>query len=280
MKIPGKRFRFFAPIVFCIALALTLLLWLTHFAPFYALSYFFWIGIVLALIGLTSLVKPLRFLLIFTRKIAAVVCCCGLLTSATCLLWPAPLSNSEGSRQRIDTVMPDYSFREYHEIQVHASPDKVMQARQEIKISDIPTVRFLLRLRALAGGKGGDSVHSRQEKPHTESPSTQDNGFFTDTNEFVSGMIMKMWASADPPPVKSAEQFISFNDSGYVKVAFNYYVKSMGNGKCLLSTETRIHANDDRARTIFSRYWRIIYPGSAITRRLWLDAVAARAETL
>jgi hypothetical protein len=278
-KIAGKRLRFFAPTALFITLALTLLLWLMHYAPFYTLSYFFWIGIVLTLIGLISLVRPLRFLFVINRKIAAAVCCGGLLLSATCLLWQVPLFHSEVSRQHIDTLMPDYSFREYHEVRVQASSNQVMQAVHEVSISDIPTVRFLLRLRALAGGKREDIDHSRQEKPHPESQSTQDSGFFSDTNEFASGMIMKTWASANPPPMTTAEQFISFKDSGYVKVAFNFYVKSLGNGKTLLSSETRIHANDDKARRIFGRYWRIIYPGSAITRRVWLDAVAARAES-
>jgi len=31
-------------------------------------------------------------------------------------------------------------------------------------------------------------------------------------------------------------------------------------------------------RRIFGRYWRIIYPGSAIIRRVWLDTLAEKAE--
>jgi hypothetical protein len=52
----------------------------------------------------------------------------------------------------------------------------------------------------------------------------------------------------------------------------------MENGQTLLSTETRIRGNDKRSRRVFGCYWRIIYPGSAIIRRVWLDAIAARAE--
>ncbi len=278
-KIVGRRFHFFLPAALFIALALTVLLWLTQYAPFYAPSYFFWIGIVLTLLGLISLVSPLRFLFINNRKIAAAVCCGGLLLSATCLLWRVPILHSEVSRQHIDTLMPDYSFREYHEVQVQSSPDRVMQAAHQVSISDIPAVRFLLRLRGLAGGKRTDTDPSRQEKPDSVSQSKYHNGFFSDTNEFASGKIMKTWASASPPPMTTAEQFITFKDSGYVKVAFNFSVKSLGNGRTLLSSETRVHANDDKARRIFGRYWRIIYPGSAITRRVWLDAVAARAES-
>ncbi len=278
-KIVGKRLRVFVPAAIFMTLALIVLLWLTHYAPFYALSYFFWIGIVITLLGLISLVRPLRFLFVNNRTIAAAVCCGGLLLSATCLLWPVPLFHSDVSRQHIDTLMPDYSFREYHEVQVQSSPDKVMQAAHQASISDIPTVRFLLRLRALAGGKREIIDRSRQEKTGPGSQSKHRNGFFSDTNEFASGKIMKTWASASPPTMTTAEQFISFKDSGYVKVAFNFSVTSLGNGKTLLSSETRVHANDDKARRIFGRYWRIIYPGSAITRRVWLDAVAARAES-
>ena len=49
-------------------------------------------------------------------------------------------------------------------------------------------------------------------------------------------------------------------------------------GGCLLSTETRIKATDGDARRSFGRYWRIIHPGSALIRRVWLRAVRRRAE--
>ena len=44
-----------------------------------------------------------------------------------------------------------------------------------------------------------------------------------------------------------------------------------------VSTETRCLANSDAARRTLAGYWRIIYPGSAIIRRVWLDAIIDRA---
>ncbi|MCA1563325.1 MAG: hypothetical protein LC804_24755 [Acidobacteria bacterium] len=44
-----------------------------------------------------------------------------------------------------------------------------------------------------------------------------------------------------------------------------------------LSTETRIWATDESARRRFGMYWRVIYPGSALIRRMWLRAIRKRA---
>jgi hypothetical protein len=44
-------------------------------------------------------------------------------------------------------------------------------------------------------------------------------------------------------------------------------------------TETRVLATDDGARQAFTRYWRVVYPGSALIRVLWLDAVERRLRS-
>ena len=58
---------------------------------------------------------------------------------------------------------------------------------------------------------------------------------------------------------------------------FNLRAIPEGDGQVRVSTETRCLANGDEARRTFAGYWRIIYPGSAIIRRVWLDAIIARA---
>ncbi|HXT21641.1 MAG TPA: hypothetical protein VN923_12895, partial [Thermoanaerobaculia bacterium] len=51
-----------------------------------------------------------------------------------------------------------------------------------------------------------------------------------------------------------------------------------GGGWTRVTTETRVFATDDHARRRFAAYWRTIYPGSALIRRMWLRAIRARAE--
>ena len=59
----------------------------------------------------------------------------------------------------------------------------------------------------------------------------------------------------------------------------NFLVTPDGPDGSLVSTETRVFATSDDARRQFARYWRVIYPGSAIIRRMWLRAIARRAMT-
>jgi hypothetical protein len=46
----------------------------------------------------------------------------------------------------------------------------------------------------------------------------------------------------------------------------------------LLTTETRVFATDAPTRRKFAAYWRVIYPGSALIRMMWLRAIKQRAE--
>jgi hypothetical protein len=43
--------------------------------------------------------------------------------------------------------------------------------------------------------------------------------------------------------------------------------------------ETRVHTTDAAAERRFAVYWRLIYPGSAFIRRMWLEAIRRRAES-
>ena len=45
-----------------------------------------------------------------------------------------------------------------------------------------------------------------------------------------------------------------------------------------LRTQTRVDATSPGAASRFALYWRAIYPGSALIRRMWLAAIRRRAE--
>jgi hypothetical protein len=78
--------------------------------------------------------------------------------------------------------------------------------------------------------------------------------------------------------VRTPDQFLAFTRPGCIRVAFDLRVVEEGGGMVRVSTETRALGNDEDARRTFARYWRMIYPGSAIIRKVWLDAIVARAE--
>jgi hypothetical protein len=66
---------------------------------------------------------------------------------------------------------------------------------------------------------------------------------------------------------------------GAVRIAANFLVEPLADGRSRLSTETRVAAVDDRGRRAFRRYWRLIGPFSALIRRRWLAAVRRSLQT-
>ena len=64
---------------------------------------------------------------------------------------------------------------------------------------------------------------------------------------------------------------------GFALATMNFLVTPDGHGGSHVLTETRVFATSPGARRRFAAYWRVIYPGSAIIRRMWLRAIDRRA---
>jgi len=277
--------RHFIPGLICIALALVILFRLMHYAHFYAPSYFFWIGAILLVVGVISLILPMKFLFISNRTIAAVVVLCGLLISVSSLFWPVKLKQSPTFDQKLDDLMPAYSFNEFHEVRINTAPDKVKEVFRVTGVKDIPIVRLLMKIRGIADDDVDMSDRASSNKAGADTFTTPDFNFFVlAPNEFISVMILKPnMISSDkekpaPPEISSPEQFSAFNEPGYMKVAINFRFISTDNKETLLTTETRVDGTTKTDSSVFGRYWRIIYPGSAIIRRVWLDTIKKKAE--
>ncbi len=251
-----------------------------HYVPFDAPSYAAWTGIALAVLSLVAVLRPPRWLGPRCRPRALVVFALAIAVAVGAVLWPAAVTRSEGPPQRLDKFLPECQFREYHETTVQAPVDRVVEAARQVSFADMPAAVWLMRVRDLAGGRAPDE--HRSPRPILEMMAQPGTGFLpldvSDPREIVYGMVGKPWTNEPPPPVRTAEQFLSFAEPGQIRVAFNIRIVEEAPRRVRLSTETRTLGNDAQARRLFSRYWRIIYPGSAIIRRVWLDAIAARAR--
>jgi hypothetical protein len=251
-----------------------------RYVPFVAPSFAAWIGIGLVALGLASVAWPLRRLGIGSRRRGALVLVSGILLAAAGILWPGSVTRVTGPHQRLDDFLPEYQFAEYHEGWARAPRERVAEAVRQVSFADMPAAVFLMRLRALAGGELEPPFVDR--RPILELMSQPGTGFLPldveDPTEVVYGMVGRPWTQEPPPPVTTPEQFLTFHEPGHIKVAFDIRVVDEGGGVCRVSTETRTLGNDPEARRLFGRYWRLIYPGSSIIRRVWLDAIIARAE--
>ena len=97
--------------------------------------------------------------------------------------------------------------------------------------------------------------------------------------ELAVGTVGQFWkATGGTVKIADAAAFVAFDRRGYAKAALNFRVEPGPGSLVTLSTETRIVVPDIRARRKFAMYWRLIYPGSALIRRMWLGAIKRRAE--
>jgi hypothetical protein len=191
-----------APTVLAFAVAAGLLLWLLHYAPFYGPAYFFWGGLVVTLSGLISLLRPLRFLRIPNRRSAAIVASCGLLLSVFALLWPAPTHRSAAPQQGIDALLPEYTFGEFHETRAHASPEQVLRALEQVDLNDVPTIRFLMQVRMLAGKALGENQTAIEGKDGSESGVVlRWETVPANPNERVAWLLLEVSAATASSPV-------------------------------------------------------------------------------
>lgn len=248
--------------------------------PFEIASYAAWAGIFLALFALASLVRVPRWLGVRTRTQASILLGLGVAVTSTALLWPASSENMRShSQRRLDDFLPEYQSVEYHEARTAAPLDRVVDAMHRLSDLDMPGTVLLLRLRALASGEFVPAAID--PSPVFEAMDRPGSGFIpldrSNRAELVYGMICRPWTNEPSPDVSGAE-FLGFSAPGYVRVAFDFRVVQESSSSVKITTETRILGNDPASRKSFTWYWRLIYPGSAIIRRLMLDAVVARAE--
>lgn len=184
----------------------------------------------------------------------------------------------------LDSCLPTYEFNEVHSINIDASPDTIMNAVKELPPSEIsPIFRVLFAVRGLpARFMGDDNLTFRDARPLLDQ--IFDNGFLVlaDTQEeFVFGVIGQPWklSGGKSVVVTDPREFLGFDQPDYAKVAANFFIVPNGErGDFKVTTETRIHIANSKTRRKFAKYWRVIYPGSAWIRQMWLKAIKRRAE--
>jgi hypothetical protein len=227
--------------------------------------------------GLVSVVRPLRFLRIRSRRAALLVTIGGSGLLLLGLLLPVSRARLDGPRMALDDVLPDYQFGETHEIRIHAAPERVLAAVKAVTAHEIRFFRLLTWLRAPHFGEAPQSIlNPAAERPILEV--ALQSGFVLlheeAGREIVVGAVVCCGMRG---PVRDASEFRTLQGS-LARAAMNFHVTDEGGGVSRLVTQTRVAASDAPAERRFAAYWRVIYPGSAFIRRMWLRAIKARAE--
>lgn len=237
-------------------------------------------GLAAGFLGLVSLIRPLRFLGIHTRRRGAVWLASGAVLGLAGVALPAPSQRVSERSSHLDEIIPTYQFSEYHEIRVHASPAQVHDAVWKVTAEEIRLFQTLTWIRSPRVSGGRESIlNAPARKPILEVATSSGFMLLVDQpgREVVVGTIV-IAPSRPQVRMESPEDFAALEAPGYAKAAMNFRMEDEGGGWTRLTTETRVYATDAWARRRFAAYWRLIYPGSALIRRMWLRAIRERAE--
>lgn len=241
---------------------------------------FVYAGLAATLIGALALAKPLAFLRIPNRRRATVVFSGGLLAFAVGMLLPASETRVTARGMRLDEFAPVYQFNEVHTVRVSAPRARVYEAVKVVSADEILLFRSLTWIRRL-GRRGPESILNPPEHLPILAVATR-SGFVLlaeePEREIVLGAVVLAPRSSHSRRRLVPDDFKDFREPGFALATMNFLVEDEGAGASIVRTETRVHATDRSAAAQFARYWRVIYPGSALMRRMWLRAIKRSAE--
>jgi hypothetical protein len=194
-------------------------------------------------------------------------------------LVPAPERRVDSARSRLDDFAPAYQFHEAHGTRVSAACSEAYRAVKEVTASEITFFRTLTWIRRF-GRQGPESILDAPERAPLLEVATR-TGFLALADDLHREVVIGAVVLAPPDlpaPPATADEFTALTRPGVAKAAMNFRLEDEPAGGCRVTTETRVFATDASARQRFAAYWRVIYPGSALIRRMWLRAVKRRAE--
>ena len=178
----------------------------------------------------------------------------------------------------LDRFMPVYDIVERHSIQVGAPADVTFGAACEVDLLESPLARAIFKGRELIMRSKPDDT----PRPRGVLALTTSIGWgvlaMVPGREVVVGAVTKPWEADVVFRPLPADEFASFNEPGYVKIAWALRADPLGATRSIFRTETRALATNASARTKFRRYWSLLSPGIIAIRWAALQPVKAEAE--
>jgi hypothetical protein len=227
---------------------------------------FLYAGLAVTLAGVLSILIPLRFLRIRTRKQGLLTLIFGLLLFGAGVYMPVTETRVEPARTHFDEFMPAFQFREFHSVTVGASKERVDRAIREVCPEEVRFFNTLIRIRGLKALPEGRPMLQGFTTGWWQSLANEPG------REIVFGF------GGGTRIAKTPEEFKALGQPPLIRMAMNFRIQELDADHCILTTETRVFAEGTHLLRGFATYWRMIYPGSSLIRYMWLRAIKLRAE--
>jgi hypothetical protein len=239
-------------------------------------SAFAYTGVVLVVAGLVLAVRPVAALGVATRPRAMLGAASGLLLAVASLAAPAFTTRVSTPASHLDAFMPEWQFHEVHTRHVAAPPARVYAALRQVRADEIALFNTLTWIRRF-GRPLPPGIMNAGHEPIIDV--ALKGGFTLLVDDAPRELVVGTVVVAPPGPRHARPiEFFKSPPPGFAIATMNFFVQSDGAGGTWLSTETRVAATSPSARRTFAAYWRVIYPGSALIRRMWLRAIERRVE--
>lgn len=183
----------------------------------------------------------------------------------------------------IDRFIPDPDFQETRELEVEAVPREVIAAIKGTDLRD-PVINTLFAVRDLPNRLARRLGGGAREPENVSFGNIPDVGpgwvklGEEEGRELVLGAIGKFWRRDYGAREVAAEDFVAFDEPGYLKLAVSSRAEPRGYDQSMLHYEARVEATDDEAGRQFVRYWKVIAPGNDVIVRRALQRIKAEAE--
>jgi hypothetical protein len=233
-------------------------------------------GVALTIAGLALVVRPVKRLRIPSRLRALALAATGLAVVFVSLLLPTFESRSARIDTHLDEFVPSWQFREIHSLAVAAPPVQVFEAIKRVRADEILLFQTLTWIRRGGRQAPPSILNAVGERPLLDVATSTGFIMLADEapGELVVGLIVLRPPGGRAP--LTPDFFRKPVPEGYAVAAMNFVVRAAGNNRSVVTTETRVFASGRHARRRFAAYWRTIYPGSALIRRMWLRAIRER----
>jgi len=165
----------------------------------------------------------------------------------------------------VGTWLPRFDVRERHQRVVPLEPERALAVALATPVCPDRLVRLLFRLRSF----GSPTESIGEYFAH--------HGFLVlqeTPRAFVFGMALR--PRGQPRRAADVTSWRAWGPTG-IQIAADFETVPVADGQSRISTETRVLALDGKSRLAFRIYWLAIGPFSALIRRRWLRAIAARS---
>ena len=250
-----------------------------------------YLGLITMFVGGVSVLKPLKFMAIDSRWHALAVMAAGLAVIIIGASLPSKEIRVTPPRTQLDQFVPAYQFNEFHSVRIAAPKDKVYTALKQVTAEEILFFQTLVWLRRLGRAGPENILNPAPNTPLLEVATKTSFILLAEepNQEIAFGTLVAAPRGWRPRGERTPEAFkalLASQQPGFVLAAMNFRLEDCDttasqSGPCtLLTTETRVYATDATSRRAFARYWRVIYPGSSLIRRMWLRAIKKRVEVV